>query len=358
MLAKEELIKALYEGSYERRADESIEVYEEWHICSDLVAIQRLMKAIASSDLIIFSLRKYRGSVFLVCEPSGRHIIRYLWCERNIRKYYPFHTFSPYVEEFFKVTKDFVSKYGPNEIRGPLGPCSADVVMELNTVIKRLRCVINGAEFKDELNQHVRSSNKNYKSLVGYIDSLFKLRSRLLVLRVDFGYKKPEVTKSAREPVDLYDVKRHREKLFREVKNKLIAGAFVGYCWKLEYGLSKSYHYHCIIFLDGSKVREDISLGRMIGELWCEKITSGKGVYYNCNYKKHSYRSCGIGMVSHDDVEMRCNLLKAASYLTKVEFYIRIALDGVGRCFGRGEMPKLGRRLGRPRKITRVGIVI
>ncbi|MNT77715.1 hypothetical protein D3C72_2168590 [compost metagenome] len=107
-----------------------------------------------------------------------------------------------------------------------------------------------------------------------------------------------------------------------------------------------------MFFLDGSKVREDVSWARTVGELWVERATEGQGVYYNCNRTKSNYRACGIGMIEHSDREKRRNLQKAAIYLTKVEYYMRIATEGRARTFGRGEMPKrVEKKRGRPRRL-------
>lgn len=64
MLEREELVEALYEDSYERCPDETIKVYEERNICADLVAIQRLVKTISGSNLVLFSIRTCRNSMF------------------------------------------------------------------------------------------------------------------------------------------------------------------------------------------------------------------------------------------------------------------------------------------------------
>ncbi|MNL84943.1 hypothetical protein D3C87_2130770 [compost metagenome] len=57
-------------------------------------------------------------------------------------------------------------------------------------------------------------------------------------------------------------------------------------------------------------------------------------------------------MIEHSDRDMRKNLQKAAVYLTKIEYYIRIATEGRARTFGRGEMPKRQiKKRGRPRRL-------
>jgi hypothetical protein len=56
-------------------------------------------------------------------------------------------------------------------------------------------------------------------------------------------------------------------------------------------------------------------------------------------------------MIEHSDKEARKGLEKAALYLTKIEYYIKIVTDGRARTFGRGEMPKVkASKRGRPRR--------
>ncbi|WP_146108876.1 hypothetical protein [Chromatium okenii] len=102
--------------------------------------------------------------------------------------------------------------------------------------------------------------------------------------------------------------------------------------------------------LDGAKVRKDITIATEIGEHW-KSITNGIGNYWNCNAKKETYKHLGIGMINHNDIELRKNLIDASQYLTKVDYYLSLKpIDGKrNRIFGRGEIkqqqkPKRGRK--------------
>jgi hypothetical protein len=127
----------------------------------------------------------------------------------------------------------------------------------------------------------------------------------------------------------------------------------VGYCWKLEYGGEKGFHYHMIFFYDGSKVQQDTNIARMIGEYWMNVITQGKGLYYNCNADKGKYERCGIGTINHYDTELIENLKLAAQYLAKPDDYLRDNASNieVDRTFGRGVMREKTENRGRPRKL-------
>ncbi|MDM9586911.1 YagK/YfjJ domain-containing protein [Pseudomonas asiatica] len=313
--------------------------------------IEMLVKEISASDEIHFYEKISHGVARADLTKTGKRLLMNVWAWEEIERYYPIHDFTPGVKVFFECTKEYARDfYYRRNLRLFDGSPSA-VIESLNNVVERIRSIVRGCEFKSEQNARRRLSNKNYKSLLDYIEAIFEKRSRVLVLRVDLGYSKPLVQRSFRQDLSFDEVKRHREKLLRLLRRKLPAKTFLGHAWKLEFGLSKSYHYHCIFFLDGSKLREDVAWARTIGELWAERATGGKGVYYNCNRAKGNYRACGIGMIEHTDRGMRKNLQKAALYLTKIEYYIRIATEGQARTFGRGGMPKRdSKKMGRPRQ--------
>jgi len=347
--SKEDVIEGLYDGCYDYFNSDYVYVCPERSICADLVSLERLVKEVVSCGQVLFNVNTKGWNSYLVYDALGREVMRFIWREEWIRHHYPLHRFSPHVEAFFSCSNEFRQKYYDPGVSGYLSEEVCGVAESLNKMIEALKGVVSSDFFKAEINQHTRSSNKNRRSIVKYINALFDSRSRLLVVRVDLGYE----TRVKRNGGDISyaQAKEHREEFFKEIKKLFPNGDLVGYCWKLEFGISKSYHYHVMVFLDGAKRREDISLGKLIGETWRDKVTLGKGVYFNCNSKKSAYRSCGIGMISHDEDEKRKNLLSAGAYLTKQDIYIKIAIEGSGRSFGRGEMPKLDLvKKGRPRK--------
>lgn len=196
-----------------------------------------------------------------------------------------------------------------------------------------------------EINLFSRTSRKNYASLVNYINKLFDKQSRLLVIRIDLGYTEEHSKKITSEMAI-----NHRNKLLKNTRNNEIFQHIRGYVWKLEFGVSKGYHYHMLFLFDGSKVREDINIARRIGEHWCSSITDGNGIYFNCNYIKNTYKCLGIGMINHFEQTKRENLKKAALYLTKTDNYIKLALPTGARVFGKGEIPhSILTKKGRPR---------
>ncbi len=347
--SREGVIEGLHDGCYDYFEGGYVYVCPERTVCAHLVRLERLVKEVVAHGQEVFKIKTKGWNKYLVYDALGRDILRFIWREEWMRYHYPLHRFSPHVEAFFRCSIAFRQKYCDSGVSGYPSEDVCCVAESLNRMIEDLKKLVSSDNFKSEISQHNRSSNKNRRSIVKYINALFDSKSRLLVVRVDLGYEAR--TKRNGGDVSYAQAKEHREEFFKELKKLFPKGDLVGYCWKLEFGISKSYHYHVMVFLDGAKRREDVSLGRLIGEIWQENVTLGKGVYFNCNSKKSAYRSCGIGMINHGELEKRESLLKAATYLTKQDIYIKIALDGGGRCFGRGELPKVGSvRKGRPRK--------
>ena len=269
----------------------------------------------------------------------------------EIIKYFPLHAFNPYFEVFIETVKhheiDQTHSYPLNTIFDEEAEALA---ARLNAFGQALRMKTRTPEFKAAIRKAQRSCNKNYKGFMTYLEELFQKNGRLLGLRVDFGYKKISNFDQAGSDVSYEEAKRHREALIDEIR-KRFKGVLAGYVWKFEYGLLKGYHSHVLIFLDGSKVREDVTIAKMLGEHWNSTLTGGLGAYHNCNAKKSSYRFCGIGMLHHDDPQIWEGLEKIATYLTKPDYYVKLNMPGDDHALGKGDPPKqYAKKRGRPRK--------
>jgi hypothetical protein len=260
------------------------------------------------------------------------------------------YTFEPYIAMAIECFKRF-KLHGAFSSRR-LASSVAEVAMlvnHFNMCVSEIRKEAASKRFQSKLNCYRRSSNKNFKELMGYVDALFERYSRLLVLRVDISYKKQfsRITQA--------EVKRDRERLFENARSNKIFRDMVGYIWKLEHGPEKGFHYHVMFFFDGSKVREDGTLAERIGRYWMNVVTRGRGLYYNCNASKWRYRNCGVGMVSYSDNVMReWGLREAVFYLTKTDLYMK--LQTLGRGMGRANQPGSKDSRGRPRAKSTVRV--
>ncbi|WP_024912837.1 YagK/YfjJ domain-containing protein [Chania multitudinisentens] len=215
----------------------------------------------------------------------------------------------------------------------------------LNVFIRQFRAEITTGPHKLKLRKYQKAAKKNLKGTLQYIDSLSAQYARLLVVRVDLTYRK-----DAKVMITADLARQHRQRFFKNLQAHRLFRACVGYIWKLEYGRYKGFHYHLLVFYDGSLVRQDVTLARLLGEYWRDVITDGAGNYYNCNAYKERYRIPGIGMLHHADTVKRDGLNIAVNYLCKIDTFARLALPNGARTFGRGEIAQRSMaRRGRPR---------
>ncbi|HBO3902607.1 YagK/YfjJ domain-containing protein [Pseudomonas aeruginosa] len=277
--------------------------------------------------------------------PAGRAFIRMMGVKLSeLSARSRIYEFDPYVEVGVRLLLDVDLCGVCHGIKGLRNiNCSVDVARRLNSYVDGVRSEVRSSRFQSKLNRYHRSGNKNLNGVNKYIDALFGVYSRLLVLRVDLSYRKEFSDVSLERAIE------DRERLFCNARSNKIFSEMVGYIWKLEHGMEKGFHFHVMFFYDGSKVREDITRAQRIGEYWKRAITGSRGIYYNCNASKSRYKYCGIGMIKHDDALTIEWLRKAAVYLTKSDLYMKIKTTRRG--MGRGKVPPKNLGLGRPRKL-------
>lgn len=333
-----------------------------------LVSIHDLTKKIIASDEILFSTKKLnngRGDVVRkqpsLCSEFELYCRDYSFVEDIKSIIFTIHRFSPYVEIFMKVFENSQSKRKLHRFNN-LGYRLKDVIEKveiLNGLICSIRSEYKSEDFNKAAKVFKSVMTQNYKSLNNYIDKLFEAHSRILVLRIDFAYARDTTISPQMESYDEC-IKQEYSQAKKDFKrlldnrrsNKKIFGHLLGYAWKLEYTVKKGFHFHTFFFFNGSKVHQE-SRAMMIGQYWEANITKSKGYYWNCNANKGQYEQLGIGMINHNDTELRNGLKLAAGYLTKSDQFARLDPEKFNdRTFGRGEMPKSPSKQGRPRKNT------
>ncbi|MBP7780182.1 MAG: inovirus-type Gp2 protein [Burkholderiaceae bacterium] len=327
---------------------------DEWDLAGDVWHMEKLAHRLIEATEPPFTLKINKLTKRPNIHPNklGKQILLALKTDITaLRGHYAMHAFNPYVDEFIKLASEH-NLFGLPYAMTTLGD---DEVIErleaLNLFVAEFQAMGTSTEFQTIINDFARSPNKNKRELCKLIDRHFEDTSRMLVLRVDFGYKKapgwPCVTDNS---ISYEEAKAHRKALNKYLKKAFPPKSFQTWACKMEYGLDKKWHFHVLLLLNGSLVREDVTIARMIGEHWNSEITEGKGLYWNCNAFKDTYKSCGIGMISHDDVAGREGLEKAVVYMTKPDYYAKLLVPGNDRTFWKGNMPKpKSEGSGRPR---------
>ncbi len=203
-----------------------------------------------------------------------------------------------------------------------------------------------------------RSDAANFASeYASYVDALFGISTRLVVLRIDLEYLKQH-----KDQIGILDALADLDRFLTNQRHNSIFREKLGYIVKLEYGVLKGLHFHLILFFDGSKRdgRKDVHLAQEIGEYWKKVITKGRGDYWNINAKKAKYErngSLGIGVINSWETKLVENLKhRVVGYLCKSTQYVKPRLPEEldkysNRLIRRGKFPKVPqKKRGRPPK--------
>ncbi|NMX73298.1 inovirus Gp2 family protein [Pseudomonas sp. WS 5532] len=319
----------------------------------ELRSIEKLMCELADSKGFLFSSYTHQlYGVKVKAERLGRYFVDKLKRGKGmLEQYFPCHVVNPYVEFFFRCVDRVDELHSLRVWRDLRNGAAEAFLVRMNDLVEFVRLELASDAFKAVLKRFRKASVKRVNSLEGYIDALFAKHSRMLVVRVDLSYQSGFV--SGREDFygDVNKVKVHWAKMQKDLHKGIPVYGLLGFACKLEYGQLKGFHFHLLLFYNGSNHRQDGVLARMVGEYWRDSITAGTGRYFNCNAVKDKYKYLGIGMISFNQLD-RVSALKnrVASYLTKVDYWVRLSADS-GRSFFRGNMPKLKTmKRGRPRR--------
>lgn len=318
------------------KSDESSLIYD---VCS---VIQVVMGLLSKRETVTVN-RSGRRSL----TPLGRKTLECLRIDFTcLAVKFSAEAFNPYVSAFARAIERLrsddafwgVSAYPSNLVMD-------DAVKTFQILKDEILGADDGGALKNTLRNSERNARKNLAGLSLYVDALLDRYSRLVVVRVDLRYEIGEVNWKEGSA----DIARSDFNTFlRFVKGKRFGKDVCGYVWKLEYGPLQGWHYHFLLFLNGARHREDVSIAKELGDAWVE-ITQSKGCYFNCNARKEKYNKPALGVVSWRDLDKVQNLKMTAGYLAKSDLLIRPNLAGGERALGKGRMPKSHSGKGRPR---------
>ena len=215
-----------------------------------------------------------------------------------------------------------------------------------NALVYEISELVNTPEFKGIQYDRAEKSKNQHESATKLVKRLRSLFSKLLVLRIDFCFKTENY-----DDISIDEIRAYFAQLIKRFHYAKALPNIVGYCWKLEFGQQKGYHYHCIFFMDGNKYQNDAYYSEVIGQYWA-KMTQNKGYYYNCHRSKVKYRNLAIGMAHHDNQEFFDNLDQVLLYICKQDQFLidKRLLPGEIRVFQTSNPPKQRKPIGRPRK--------
>ncbi|ENR5390302.1 hypothetical protein PWM41_001005 [Providencia rettgeri] len=145
--------------------------------------------------------------------------------------------------------------------------------------------------------------------LFNHQDKLFEYYSKLLMLRIDFAYRKD--SKSFKY-ADTYQITADMTWLIEQVNG--ISG-IVGFAWVLEYGEQHRLHIHAAFYINGQRHQKVWHFWQNIRDIW-EKVTEDEGYAHHCEPKEY-YCVHGEQVICHLDVERRAGMRHILKYLAK-----------------------------------------
>lgn len=216
------------------------------------------------------------------------------------------------------------------------------VAVIINRFVKLLYDYLHSPEYLQRVNDRRKMARRRERNVLKYIDMIRKSYSRLLGIRVDLYLPADKKHFTHKEIVAHFHTILQKLRRSKSMRLK-------GYVWKLEQGVDQALHIHGFFFFCGSKHREDISLGRMIGEMWDKQI-DGKHSYFNCNTSKNrkKYKYDALGVINRNDQTKYDNIAKVIHYFAKFEQYVlHSSLERV-KTLNTGILPHLRKQMGRP----------
>lgn len=324
---------------------------------NDLIEVDKKLKACCVdtryldvamlAQPIVYNSEDYilRGSPLLDALIEAYVVLDWVFYQTSVGQHYrP----GPYAESFLRAFRSNAFLHACIETDTPTVPWieAENTVTELNNRLLGWRSYLSTPGFDHECRRAYDNSRKNRKGMREWVNALFQKHAYLQVIRVDVGYRKNIATSVPYEMASF-----QRARFCKYFHHDPLFAHMVGYAWKLEWGVSRGFHYHFLFFFDASQVQNDVLRAQWIGEYWSNKITNGDGTYYSCNHKaEETYYYNALGKMAYYDAHNRQGLECIISYLTKPDEYASLAVSG--RTFFHSRTPPSsgGPRPGRPRQ--------
>lgn len=154
-----------------------------------------------------------------------------------------------------------------------------------------------------------RPDHSLQRKLFNHQDSLFECYSKLIMLRIDFAYRKES---ESFKYADIHQITSEMTLLIEQIKD--ISG-IVGFAWVLEYGEQHRLHIHAAFYINGQRHQKVWSFWENIRDIW-DEVTEGEGYAHHCEPKPY-YPVRGERVIKHSDKKRRSGMKYILSYLGK-----------------------------------------
>ncbi|ATJ83390.1 hypothetical protein ACFPTY_10240 [Halomonas beimenensis] len=259
---------------------------------------------------------------------------------------------NPYVGIYHKVTRKWQYELRAVVEYGVLEGGVRRTASVMNKIMEEIKEEVSRPIIQNFSRRADRAAKSRKEAATSIIDQCFAERSRLLVLRVDLGYRKGKFVESEDFLQDMKMVKYEWALMSDSLKSGKVIPNVMAVFGKLEYGVLAGFHYHLVVVMKGADHRQDISYAKMVGQYWYSEVTGGEGRYFNCNRIKHRYQNLGIGVINYYEKD-KVDALKGVviDYVVKSDYYMSSLLPSK-KTFVQlscNKKEQVGRR-GRPRR--------
>lgn len=333
--------------------DGCISRYHDWQLNPQIAseADRDVAWYILDAENIVERIKRSRGPIFprrfgknsgsIQYEETqlGRDFLRLDKIDyASIFSTFPHHQLHPYI--------GLAEKYA-TYARAHQSPGFASDFYYLNLYAEKLKNEALSSAIQNKREAFLKRTRDNTRSLCNYVEKLCGKYDQLLAIHLDIGYSRFWLAQPTwAVNVTFEEAKAHRELLFFHLTKKF-PYKLRGFAWKLEHSESRSFHYQLLLFFEAPETYKSAEVAWMVGELWQNQITCGKGMYFNRNVAEFSHP--GIGLIRSTNKENITALKKEViPRLLEPGKLIRLAIPGA-RTFDKGNMPKPDkRRRGRP----------
>lgn len=235
------------------------------------------------------------------------------------------YVYSEHLQAFWEACQDIGLERGPAGVTclNEHGTAYLDFHHSMNVLVARIRQLISNKRYKRKADDRRYEASRRQATLSEYVSQVLDRYSRTVVVRVDLHY-----LAMVRPRLRIEHVFNDLDKFIRARERNPIFEHETGYVCSVEQGEDKGFHIHAAFFFNGAEARSDFAKARKVGELW-EQITRGQGYFFSCNDDKDRYGDeLGIGVIKRADSVACRKSIKAVTYLTKDNQYLRMKPAG------------------------------
>lgn len=216
--------------------------------------------------------------------------------------------------------------FGSEYIMFALPDGGAEVASNMEGLLGSVKVVLQSDAFKKKLDVRKAQARRIRKAFLRMYRRCLEKCSRILVVRVDLEYAlngaeegaHPLFSENTPDQFALDVFLRERDRFINNLRDKVgkgrLAENLLEWGWKAEYGEKRGWHLHCVFIFDASRVRNAWYYAMQFGEMW-ERLTEGRGTYYNCHKNTDRYGQCCLGENRRDDAEAAKGFEHFANYL-------------------------------------------